>query len=159
MRKTIFGLLVISLCVAESCQKAPPTNPGGSWTFKGVNYTARYCTGDSLTAVLTALDSIYTGVAGSVNVIFFRVLPIGNGTYAVVKDSFLTKPYQVALSANIGPAVAGTYYRSTGGNGNETVYVTVSKGKISLTGSGIEMSDTTHTSDTATLSLNIVQQQ
>jgi hypothetical protein len=159
MRKTIFGLLLISVCVAESCQKAPPADPGGSWSFKGVNYTARYCTGDSSTAVLSALDSIYTGVKGSVNVIFFNVLPINYGTYTVVKGRSPSNPQQVTLSAYIGPAIDGHYYQSTGGDGNETVSVTYSNGKISLTGTGIEMSDTTHTPDSAAMSINIVQQQ
>jgi hypothetical protein len=158
MRNAIFSSLLMGLLLACSCHKGPSA-PGGSWTFKGLTYTATSCAGIDSIAYLTATDSTAAGMAGSVTVAFYNVLPAGNGTYTVVSGSFPTAPYQVAIIATIGPSVAGLNYQSTGGNGSQTVHVALSNGKINVSGSGIEMSNTANASDTAALSLNITQMQ
>ena len=165
MRNATFVLLLMGLLVTGSCNKGQQSNSGGSWTFKGVTYVVRFCSASSSSATLTAMDSVYTGVAGSVNVVFLNNLPQGSpshpvyGTYTVVKGTSPTKPYEVAIFSYIGPSQLGPMYQSTGGNGLQTVSVSVSNGKINLTGSGIELSDTTNPSDSGALTFNITQLQ
>lgn len=159
MRNAIFGLLLMGMLIAGSCHKGPPSASGGSWTFKGLTYTATSCVGIDSIAYLTATDSTVIGMTGSVTIAFYNVLPTGNGIYTVVNGSIPNQPYQVAILASIGSAISGLNYQSTGGNGSQTVHVTLSNGKISLTGPGIEMSNTAAASDTAALSLNITQLQ
>ena len=52
-------------------------------------------------------------------------------------------------------------YMSTGGNGNQQLTVTVTNGKISITGSAIEMAHyySNVITDSATLNFNITQTQ
>ena len=164
MRNTIFTLLLMGLLIG-SCNKSQSPNPGGSWTFKGVTYVARYASANSSSAILTATDSVYNGVKGSVNIVFFNVLPAGsssytvNNTYTVVKGIYPSKPDEVAIFSYIGPSQQGIMYQSTGGNGLQTVSVSISNSKMSLTASGIELSDTTNPSDSGTLTFTINQLQ
>ena len=159
MRKAIFGLLLMGMLIICSCHKAPPSAPGGSWTFKGISYTATSCIGNDSIFYLTATDSTASGFAGSVTVAFYSTLPVNNGTYTVVYGSSPNQPTQVAIITTIGSSVGGLNYQSTSGNGNQTVRVSVSNGEISLTGSGIEMVNTSNASDSAALSLSITQLQ
>ena len=165
MRNTTFALLLMGLLLTGSCNKGQPSVSGGSWTFKGVTYVVRYCSASDPSATLTATDSVYTGVAGSVNVVFFNVLPSGNpshtiyGTYTLVKGTAPSRPDEIAIFSYIGPSQLGHMYQSTGGNGLQTVSVSVSNGKISLTGAGVELSDTTNPSDSGALTFNITQLQ
>jgi hypothetical protein len=159
MRNAIFGLLLVGMLPISSCHKGPAPAPGGSWTFKGVTYSVTSCVGNDSIFYLTATDSTAQGFAGSVTVAFYNVLPAATGTYTVVNGSAPSQPTQVAIIASLGSSVAGLNYQSTGGNGSQTVHVSISNGKISLTGSRIEMSSTTNSSDSAALSLNINQLQ
>jgi hypothetical protein len=97
-------------------------------------------------------------VKGSITVNFYNVIPVGNGTYTVVGTVYPTAPYQVSINATIGDSNALSYL-STGGEGAETVTVSLSNGKIILTGRGIEMANTNQPSDSGQLSLNITQLQ
>ena len=165
MRNIIFTLLLMGLLLVGSCNKGQSPNPGGTWTFKGVTYIARYTTANSSSAILTATDSLYNGVKGSVNIVFFNVLPQGspshtvNNTYTVAKGIYPSNPQEVAIFSNIGPAQQGIVYQSTGGNGLQTVSLSISNGKMSLTASGIELSDTTNPSDSGALTFTINQLQ
>jgi len=159
MRYVTLGLLLMGLLVTGSCGKPPTYEPGGTWSFKGVTNIARYCVGNGSSAILTATDSTYSGVAGSLNIVFYNVLPVGNGTYTVVKGSYPSRPDQVAIVSYIGPSIQGVSYQSTGGNGLETVYVSLTNGKMNLTSSQIEMSDTSNPGDSASLTFKLTQLQ
>ena len=86
-------------------------------------------------------------------------LPATGGTYTVVNQN--NSPY-TAGQVGILVTTDGTSqitYGSTGGNGAQTVSVTVSNGKVSVTGSGIMMDNSLRTSDSAALNFNITQLQ
>jgi hypothetical protein len=157
MKKTIFALLVLTLVFASSCNKNTP-NPGGSWTFKGTTYnttTSAVSGGDfGVTNVSTSNQSSYGGLTFS----FFNSTPTTGGTFTVV-NGVPASATQVAIAATTGGA-AGNVYGSTGGNGsNQTVAVTVSNGKLSVSGSGIEMYNVNNASDSSAINFNITQLQ
>jgi hypothetical protein len=65
---------------------------------------------------------------------------------------------QVAITVTTGGG--GNIYRSTGGNGsNQTVSVSVSNGKVSVSGSGIELDNISNAADSSALNFNITQLQ
>ncbi len=148
----------MGVLIAGSCHKGPPPNPGGSWIFKNVTYPTSSCIAYDSIATLEAVDSMAGIVKGSITVNFYNVIPVGNGTYTVVGTVYPTAPYQVSINATIGDSNALSYL-STGGEGAETVTVSLSNGKIILTGRGIEMANTNQPSDSGQLSLNITQLQ
>jgi len=158
MRKAIYSAILIGSLIAASCHKSPPSNPGGSWTFKKVTYPATSCIGSDSLATLAAADSSGMAAIATVTVNFYNVFPSGNGTYTVVGGSYPTAPYQVTINATIGDS-AMLNYQSTGGNGTEMVVVAISNGQMTLTGSGIEMINSALASDSAALSLHLAQLQ
>jgi len=52
-----------------------------------------------------------------------------------------------------------SYYSTTGGNGKETINVTVADGKMNISGAGIELANQKAPSDKSTLSFDITIRQ
>jgi hypothetical protein len=155
MKKILFGFFVLSILFTTSCKKSPSPNPGGSWTFKSTTYNTNTCTGNGSVLTASTLTSSNTTTYGTLSVSFQTALPTTNGTYTV--NSYPNSASQVAvnLTTNGGTGI----YSSTGGNGAETVSVTVSNGKVSISGSGIIMVTDPATSDSSAVTFNITQLQ
>jgi hypothetical protein len=159
MKKSIFALIITCMMVM-ACKKtstSPATGQGGSWTVNTNSYPATTCQRDTPDVVLIATNiSTLTQPGSDVEVIFYNQFPTASGTYTVVtSDSAMTAPGQVQIGAAGG--ASGNIYVSSGAGTGQTVNVTVAGGKISVSGTGINM--ITVTSATATLSLNIHQLQ
>jgi hypothetical protein len=157
MSKTLCYAPALSLLIA-SCKKTSSPS-GGSWTVNSTGYQAVTCQSlipGSLDAA-TANYSTGSATASDLVVQFYtNALPTTAGTYTVItNDSALFAPTQVQIVTTIG-GISGTSYASTGSGSGQTVNVTVSGGKVSIAGSGINMSNCT---SSATLSLNITQLQ
>jgi hypothetical protein len=84
-------------------------------------------------------------------------LPASGGIDTVVSGT-PTRNTQIAITATTDGSTNN--YRSTGGNGgNQTVTVSVSNGKVTVSGAGIELVNLTAPADSSALSLNIIQLQ
>ena len=155
MLKTITAILFIAL-LALSCKKNP--NPGGYWTFQGITYYVSGCSAGSastLNASNVNNNNASTYSFATIGLNFYQALPATAGTFTVVK--YPPAANQVAITTTNQSQVN---YVSTGGNGTETVKVTIgSNGFINVSGSGIEMSNTGGGADSSALSINITQTQ
>ena len=142
MKKTTFGLLVLSVLVISSCKKNTTSN---SWSFKGTTYGQTTCVGAA--GQLTAASA---NPASTLIATFVSGLPTTGGTYTVVSNPVAAN--QVSLEILV--TSTGDDYLSNRGS----VTLSVSGGKVSLSGSNINMSNTV-ASDTTALNVNINQTQ
>jgi len=154
MAKTLTAILLICLLAFTSCKKSP--DPGGSWTFQGGTYDVAGCNaGGGGTLNASNINNTNTYSYGTIGLNFYQALPTAAGTFKVVK--YPPAANQVAITTMNQYQVN---YASTGGNGTETVNVTVaSNGFVSASGSGIEMLNASGGTDSSTLSFNITQTQ
>lgn len=173
MRTIIACVLVLTMLLAASCSKNNSGYPSSSnsWTFKGTTYTTHVCADvGSMQFGSELFDTSTTGSYGSQIMINFTpaVYPVTSGTYTVVSSNYgsgnqFTTGKQIEINMFAGSSVIynnNPYFSSTGGNGtNQTVQVTVSSGKISVNGTGIEMINTGNPSDSSALNINITQTQ
>ena len=153
MKKVIFGLFVFSLLFASSCKKSNSTP--NSWTFKGNQYGASLATfaipGD-FSATCSSTNQTING--GFIDINFGSgANPTTGGNYSVVSNAYTTN--QVSIQLTTGNSTGSTTYNSTGSN-NSQLAVSISGGKVSVTGSGIMLTNGT---DSATVSINITQTQ
>lgn len=168
MEKTILVFISLGLLAMASCKKdAQSTNhnvtyQGGSWTFGSLPYTATSCAGAPASAMLTA-----SGLSGSGSTTFTMTFnftdgyPTTDGTYTVLNghnEGPVPLENLVMINARLTGAVNEQFY-SSGGNGSQKVTVTVSNGKISLSGTGIEMLNAANASDSTGLSFDLTQTQ
>jgi hypothetical protein len=155
--KNLAIAIVCGLLVCSSCSKSSNSS-GGSWNFKGTNYSATsFAKSYSGVTVSSQVSNFNTNNYSTLNVSFYNGLPGTGGTFVVKPGVRLDSTNQVAISLhNIG-ANTDTLYQATGGNGNQTVYVTVSNGYINISGAGIELGNTLTPSDSGLLNLTLVQ--
>jgi hypothetical protein len=153
MRKGIFAVLIIAT-TAMSCKKGG-AGAAGSWSFLGGTYNASSCAGSHgiLTASNINNDNAYT--YGTINCNFYGSLPTTSNTFIVV-------PYPPLAANQMSVSIfiygATTNYKSTGGNGAETVNVKVaSNGYLNVAGSGIEMLNASGGTDSSALNINLTQ--
>ncbi len=161
MKKVIFGIIAVTLLMITSCTKN--NNPGGSWTFQSATYNTASCTTSSASATLT-VSNTSTPAINSVSMVFsfFNGLPTTNGTYTVLNANshiLLPSGNWVVINASMGEAMTQQYYSTGGGNGPQKLSVTMNNGKISISGSGIELANTANPSDSSALTVNITQLQ
>jgi len=151
MRKIIFVTLVSGLLLMASCAKTPPANPGGSWVFKQTTYNTTTCaaTGNILLA---------SSASGSLTVNFYS-FPTASGYLTVASGGYPNTFSQVGIAATVGNTANALHYTSTGGNGQQQVYVTLTNGKVNVSGTGIEMQNGASPYDSSALTLNITQLQ
>jgi hypothetical protein len=161
MRKTIPGTIaLVIILAAASCSKTNTPSGTGSWTFKSVNYTA---TSSIIYAAHATSTNSYSGTQDSNTVsllnVFFSgsTFPTAAGTYTVSGSQGYISPGTVALSVTTGGPNNPTTYWSTGGNGTETVKVSVSSaGQLTVSGTSIEMNNVNTTlGDSAALLFTI----
>jgi hypothetical protein len=156
MKKVIFGIIVLSLIFTTSCKKN--TNPGGSWTFKSTTYSTTICVGDPGQLSASNGNASNNNTYSMLYVYFYTAaLPTTAGTYTVAYGNAPNSASQVGIELTTGGNAND--YSSTGGNGTQTVSVTVSNGKVSISGSGIMMYNTVNPSDSSALNFNITQLQ
>lgn len=163
MKKLIFPAFAILILLCTSCSKTSNSSnngSGGSWTLNSNNYPAVTCIGNqygiqgTLTAATTATQAAN---ASDIVLTFYNTLPTTPGNFVVISgNGNPTSSNQVQILTTVN-GITGTTYLSTGAGTNQTVYVTVSGGKISVSGSGINM--TTGSGSTGVLSLNLTQLQ
>ena len=159
MKQILFLLTIgILLGAITSCTKSTSSPPGQSWTFASATYTVLACTADSAHATLTAFNTVSGDPYSNIVVFFYDSLPTVSDSFTVVRDANITAAGQVSIT--IGYMTSGqlTYYGSTGGR-DQRVAVTVSGGRLAVTGSNISIAKTTATIDTIPLSFNIKQTQ
>jgi len=170
MKKTCCVILIPCLLILAACSKTKTPEPAvaaQTWIFKGHTYNTVACFADTVPNNLgihandgsTQNDSNYCAILCN---FYGATLPTANGTYTVAlvntPDSLLTAT-QVTISLTLGGLT--NVYQSTGGNGHEQVNITVSNGKVSILGTGIELENfnSSTTVDSAALSFNITQTQ
>ena len=153
MKRIILGLTLAGLVVASACKKTD-TNPAGagSWTLSGDStYHAVTCTASAGNLVAATVSG---ATASDLIVGFYPALPTTSGTYIVTNnDSMNSATNKVQIGTTVG-GISGNSYLSDGTGSNQTVQVTVANGKITVTGSGIHVSNN---GGSSVLSLNITQ--
>jgi len=155
MKRAIFGLVVIALLFSTSCNKS--NNTLETWSFEGTNYNATSVSGQTGVLVATNIGALNPSSYVQVSCFFLHdSLPTVAGSYTVVSGTPAAKQVALSLSLNAGTKV----YNSTGGNGTQTVAVSISGGKVTVIGSNITLAATSGTpvDSSATFSLNITQQ-
>jgi hypothetical protein len=149
MKRIIFGLLAAAILMISSCAQENAGNPGGAWVFKSVTYNPLSCRADSSRLISTnganSMTLVFNNNTGS--------LPAANGDYTVVSTT--PAPGQVQVKASVGTA----QYISTGGNGAQSVNVTVSNlnSRITVSGSAIQLLNTTTATDSGKLTFTVNQ--
>ena len=156
MKKAIFGIAILTLLFTTSCKKSMPSN---YWAFKGTTYTVAACTGQG--NILSASNMVSSTINGNstLSITFTgATLPDSNGAYPVVGGYTAPAGPQAYLVLDIYGAQGGhSLYSPLAG---QTIAVTVSStGKVSVSGSGIQMVNIDNSSDISALSLNITQTQ
>jgi hypothetical protein len=150
MKKTILGILTMSVLLATSCKKAS-SNPGGSFTFKSVSYPVNTCAPDYQNPGTLLVDNNAATTLNQVELYFYNALPAAGGPFLIVAATpTAANQIEINMSGSFGNYIA------TGGNGSQTVSVSVSNGKVSVLGSGIMMNSGV---DSSALSLNVTQTQ
>ena len=158
----MLAVLIIASCAKDKV----PGLPSQTWTFKSLTYSTVECFTDTTHNNLnlsanngSVTDSNYCAV-----ICYFHgaALPTSNGTYTVAlvnepTDSITST--QVSFRLVLGGALNN--YMSTGGNGKQTINVTVNNGMLSIMGNNIELAhyNSNYATDSATLSFNITQTQ
>jgi len=144
MKRTIFVVLVCLMAFSSCRKSSPPVSyPYGSWTLNTVTFPVTACIGNAPT--LTATDSFTENPSCNIVIYFDSLLPTTAGTYTVVNQNVVPGANQVSIAVGyVAPGVLNNYI-STGGNGAEQVKVTVSNGKVNVSGSGIEIANITQT--------------
>ena len=162
MKNILLGILAVAFLFTTSCKKNNTIT--GSWTFDGTTYNANsssVVTGSFLTASnLTSSDS---ATYGTLQVDFDGyALPTKSGTYTIVGTTYPAAANQVSIGVttngglNSNNTLADTKtYQSTGTSGTVTLAVTVSGGKITVSGSNIQMHNVNNPADTGSLTFNI----
>ena len=161
MKGTSFVIVILSMMFFASCKKSSPaiSYPNGSWSLNNTTFKVTSCTTDSAGIDLVALDSLTGNASCNIIVYFNGALPAVSGTYTVANQNTLPAAGQVAVGVGYAAPSVLNNYISTGGGGGQKVSVTVSGGKISISGSGIEMVNTGLGSDSTALNFNITQTQ
>lgn len=164
MKKTVLAVVLISLIAITSCKKSTTNNAGGTWSFKSVNYGATTFATSYGQVTVSNPASAYANSFATLCVNFYNGLPTTaytnnttyTGTYQVVGGTTLDTSNQVYITLTLN-GTSDTLYHTTGGNGKETVTVSLSNGNISISGSGIELANTANPADSSALNFNIAQ--
>jgi len=160
MKILTFGLLILSFLFTSSCKKNSsdsPANAGNSLTFKGVTYNFTSVIADSATSTLTAYTSTTPLCVATIRFATFSQFSQNDQTlYYVTADNMFTGPNDFSVNINIASGI----YTSTGNYGaNQSTYVYVKSGKLSIPASGIKLVNITNPADSAAASFNIIQTQ
>ncbi len=167
MKKLILAVIAICLLTTTSCIKKLITSPinvtqvgGGTWSFAGIIDTAHSC------IYMPGSGNQGMTASNATNFVNYTTIRCGyfdslfTGTYTVVPTTSVIGPHQMSFEIDYGlGGTNGNSYYSTGLIGN-TVNVTVSGNKVTVSGSGIQiyqipLSGNPNASDTTTLALNI----
>ena len=159
MKKAILGFLGVCLLIVGSCSKSSNSPVAGTWTLGNATLTDSSCVG--VASTLTATTSTFVTDSGSLTFNFSgSALPVTGGTFTVVGGFANPGNNQVSITAAVGSIHSNTGYSATGGNGtNQTVKVTVgTNGKLTVSGTNIEMAQNLNHADSTTLNFNVTQQ-
>jgi hypothetical protein len=160
LQKTIVLIMAsLGLMLIASCSKVSVASPFGSWTYGGSSYQAVYCTIDSSIPSLTASNTISGSTYSDIAVIFYDSLPTVADSFTVIYAGSAPGPRQVVV--NVGYMASGvlTYYGSTGGDGiHQKVWVSRPHGKLTVSGTNIEIMANTSPPDSTALNFTLTQQ-
>ena len=154
MKNLFLGIVAISILFATSCSKSN-TSGAGAWSFKGVSYSATTAVGTTATKTLSTVNASATNP--STLSFVFNNYPTASGTYHIVADaSNQGSGNYLSLTLTVG----NDGYLSTGTD-NVTASVTVSSGKVSISGlSSVQMQNQSVGSDISALTnISVSQQQ
>jgi len=153
-KSTVWTLFVLALTFAGSCKKTSPSDnhPAiGSWSFKGKTYTQAqgYVYGGG------ELVATSTSPGSTILISFYNTVPTTGGTYTVVHNEFANQ-----MAIEFDDSASSTIYYSDDPHGAiqpATVAVS-SAGKLSVSGSNITLYNQHNSADSASFTLNVVQQ-
>jgi hypothetical protein len=149
MKNVLVALGLLSILLISSCSNSNSLL-GGSWSFKGVSYTAYSAVGSTTAKTLTAT----TGSTSEINnvVFHFNSFPPAPGNYAITNVP-VSSAGQVYVIMNIGTK---TYTLSN--TASSVATVTVSGSKVNVSVPSVEFTNTVISSpDAGLFSANISQ--
>jgi type IV secretory pathway protease TraF len=159
MKQTIYLILILAATISACKKTSDPAPPSlGSWTFNGGTYDAVACTADTIHATLTAYNTLTGDPYSNITIYFYDSLPVRTDSFVVARDNHLTAANQISITVGYMSAGMLAYYATLGLH-NQKVAVTVSAGKIAVTGAAISITKTSASLDTIPLSFNIRQAQ
>ena len=168
MKKIIYLTIVaIGLLPLSACIKNPLLNLGtgtvgsGTWTYAGVKDTATSCVYSPGTGNEGMSGSNYSNSFANYTTIRCGFLDtLFAGTYTIVPTTTNIGPHQMSFEIDYGLSGSnGNSWYSTG-LGGQTVNVSISGNKVTITGANISiyqipLTGNPNASDTSTLSLNL----
>ena len=159
-RRIFFSVVVMSILLVSSCSKTPPPMAvAGFWTFGANSFQPVSCTADSANASLTATNTVSGSSYSNIVINFYDSLPTVNSKYIVANAGDPHLPKQVLITVALMTSSGLNYYASTGGNGrNDSIAVTVTNGKLTVSGNKVELMNTVGQFDSTSLSFNLIQQ-
>ena len=148
-----FICISIIATLASCTKKGPAENPSsiGSWSFKGKTYSEAqgyvYMNGE--------LVGASHGPGSTVLISFYNTVPTTGGTYDVVDNELANQ-----IHIEFDDSTSGNAYQSYNYNhAIQPATVAVSStGKLSVTGSNITLYNQNNLADSASFTLNVVQQ-
>jgi hypothetical protein len=149
--KSILIAIVAILLQTSSHDQVTKVNPGGIWTFKN-----NQCKANKFIHHYYSFTAFDTTQAPQPKFIidFFEEKSITSGTFKLVAGRPMA-PDQVDIGVGYMHDGVLTFYSSTGGNGKETVKVTVKNGIVTVSGTAIELANQKNTNDKSKLTFNI----
>jgi|GEM_PF-5956007 len=149
--KSILIAIVAIVLQTSSHDQVIKVNPGGTWTFKNNQCKANKFIHHYYS--FTAFDTTQSPQPKFI-IDFFEKPPVENGTYKMVAGRPMA-PDQVDIGVGYMHDGVLTFYSSTGGNGKETVNVTVKNGIVTVSGAGIELANQKNQNDKSKLTFNV----
>ena len=153
--------------LAPSCKPIPdPVLNPNDWLFQSVVYKTNTCVPTDTINFSPGLDAETTAPtnpnsSASVLMVWFAdSTTVTTGTYFVANqyNAYSLQSNQAVIFLDIDVAGSFSTYTSTGGNGsNQILNVTVTNGKMKITGSNIMLQNTDFPFDSSALRLNIHQ--
>ena len=151
MKKSVFVVLMsaafgIALLITSSCKKESMNNANGAntVTFKNQTYSFANSTTSDTTANNQKFVSLVASSAANINVgpqlqiLLYPAVPLTSGTYTIMNGAAWAYNDTIhngnAKQIMVAYSTANSLYLSTGGNGNQTVAVSVTNGNVSISG-------------------------
>jgi len=154
VKKIILAVITIVFYTCAYCRQ-PTLQPGGSWTFRSDHYAAnKFLRHHESTTVYDTTQRYSPRFI----IDFHERIPAVSGTYRVIKGQPMAAD-EIDIGVGVMSLTGLSYYSTTGGNGKETINVTVADGKMNISGAGIELANQKAPSDKSTLSFDITIRQ
>ena len=150
MSRIFLALLTITLFTSAYYQKSTSAI-GGSWTFRSKQCSAnKFLRHAESTAIFDTTQNPHPKFI----IDFYDKVALASGKFKVIQGK-PKEANEVSIGIGIITGAILTFYSTNGGDGKETINVTISDGKVNILGAGVEVANQKDPTDNAALSFDI----